>query len=61
MTQALTTSAPQIEPPGMLEGSIVRLEPIRNDHATLFWEVAKNDLDDIFRWIPYAMKTPAAD
>ena len=24
----------------------------------LFWEVAKNDLEDIFRWIPYSMKTP---
>ena len=41
-----------------LEGSIVRLEPIRLDHAELFWDAAKNNLDDIFRWIPYAMKTP---
>jgi RimJ/RimL family protein N-acetyltransferase len=57
MTRTLSTSAPQIEPPVALEGSIVRLDPIRSDHATLFWEVAKNDLDDIFRWIPYAMKT----
>jgi RimJ/RimL family protein N-acetyltransferase len=23
----------------------------------MFWEVAKNDLEDIFRWIPYSMKT----
>jgi N-acetyltransferase len=44
--------------PLTLESSIVRLEPIRREHANLFWEVAKNDLDDIFRWIPYAMKTP---
>jgi len=43
--------------PLTLEGSVVRLEPIRRDHAQLFWDVAKNDLDDIFRWIPYAMKT----
>lgn len=42
--------------PLALEGSAVRLEPIRRDHAQLFWDVAKNDLDDIFRWIPYAMK-----
>jgi RimJ/RimL family protein N-acetyltransferase len=42
--------------PVSLEGSFVRLEPIRPEHAQLFWEVAKNDLDDIFRWIPYAMK-----
>ena len=44
--------------PLSLEGSIVRLEPIRREHAELFWEVAKSDLDDIFRWIPYPMKTP---
>jgi RimJ/RimL family protein N-acetyltransferase len=37
----------------------VRLEPIRREHADVFWEVAKNDLDEIFRWIPYSMKTRA--
>ena len=36
---------------------MVRLEPIRGEHAELFWDVAKNDLEDIFRWIPYSMKT----
>jgi N-acetyltransferase len=44
--------------PLTLEGSVVRLEPIRREHADLFWEAAKGDLDDIFRWIPYSMKTP---
>ena len=44
--------------PVTLEGSVVRLEPIRRDHATLFWEIAKNDVQDIFRWIPYPMRTP---
>lgn len=44
--------------PLTLEGSVVRLEPIRRDHAELFWDVAKNDLDDIFRWIPYSIRTP---
>jgi N-acetyltransferase len=43
--------------PLTLEGSVVRLEPIRCEHAELFWDVAKNDLEDIFRWIPYSMKT----
>jgi len=43
--------------PLTLEGSVVRLEPIRREHAQLFWDVAKSDLDDIFRWIPYAMQT----
>src|SRR3984957_13970102 len=44
--------------PLTLEGSVVRLEPIRREHAKLFWEAAKDALDDIFRWIPYSMKTP---
>ena len=43
--------------PMTLEGSVVRLEPIRREHAQLFWDVAKNDVEDIFRWIPYSMKT----
>ena len=44
--------------PVTLEGSVVRLEPIRREHAEIFWEVAKDDLDDIFQWIPYRMKSP---
>ena len=44
--------------PVTLEGAVARLEPLRHEHAELFWEAAKNDLDDIFRWIPYSMKTP---
>ena len=43
--------------PITLEGSKVRLEPIRPEHARALWEVASNDLDGIFRWIPYSMKT----
>lgn len=43
--------------PLTLQSSVVRLEPIRREHADLFWDVAKNDLEDIFRWLPYAMKT----
>lgn len=49
---------PQIAAPLTLHGSIVRLEPIRADHASLFWDVANDHLEDIFRWIPYSMKTP---
>jgi N-acetyltransferase len=47
----------QIVVPLTLEGNVVRLEPIRRDHAKLFWEIAKDSLDDIFQWIPYRMKT----
>ena len=47
----------EIVTPLTLEGSVVRLEPLRSDHAAEFWDVAHNTLDDIFRWYPYAMKT----
>jgi RimJ/RimL family protein N-acetyltransferase len=43
--------------PITLEGSVVRLEPIRRDHAEDFRDIAKDALDDIFQWIPYRMKT----
>lgn len=43
--------------PLTLEGSVVRLEPIRREHADPFFDVAKDDLEDIFRWIPYSVKT----
>ena len=43
--------------PITLEGSAVRLEPLRREHARIFWDVARNDLDNIFQWIPYRMKT----
>ena len=43
--------------PLTLAGSVVRLEPVRREHADLFWEASRNDVEDIFRWIPYAMKT----
>ena len=59
LTRALKNLVAQplnIVVPLTLEGSVVRLEPIRREHAPLFWDVAKNDLDDIFRWIPYSMK-----
>jgi N-acetyltransferase len=46
----------QIVTPLTLEGAIVRLEPIRREHAELFWRAAKDALDDIFHWIPYCMK-----
>lgn len=43
--------------PVTLEGATVRLEPIRREHAQLFWDAAKDALEDIFRWIPYPMRT----
>jgi N-acetyltransferase len=53
-----TVAAPlNIETPITLEGSVVRLEPIRRDHAADFWNVTKDALDNIFEWIPYRLKT----
>jgi|SRR5208282_5867225 len=58
MKNMLDSAPLKIVVPITLEGSVVRLEPIRREHSELFWEVSKNDLEDIFRWIPYSMKTP---
>ena len=57
MSLIATPSLLNIATPITLEGSVVRLEPIRSEHAEMFWEVAKDALDDIFQWIPYRMKT----
>jgi RimJ/RimL family protein N-acetyltransferase len=40
-----------------LEGKVVLLEPLRREHTPLLWKAAKDHLGDIFRWIPYAMRT----
>jgi len=52
-----TTATLHIEIPITLQGSVIRLEPIRREHAELFWQAAKDSLDAIFQWIPYRMKT----
>jgi len=52
------TAAFDITLPLRLEGPAVRLEPLRGEHVQPFWEVAKEGLDDLFRWIPHSMKTP---
>jgi N-acetyltransferase len=54
---SLAISQLNIALPITLEGSVVRLEPVRREHAELFWNAAKDSLDDIFQWIPYLMKT----
>ena len=43
--------------PFSLEGRYVRLEPLRPEHATLLWEVAKDHLADLFQWIPYQLNS----
>jgi RimJ/RimL family protein N-acetyltransferase len=54
----MTAGPLNIVSPVTLQGAVVRLEPLRHEHANLFWKVAQSDLEDIFRWIPYSMKTP---
>jgi RimJ/RimL family protein N-acetyltransferase len=56
--KSMSSSPLNIKLPLTLEGAVVRLEPVRREHAELFWEIAKGDLEEIFRWIPYSMKTP---
>lgn len=43
--------------PFSLEGTHVRLEPLRPEHADLLWELAKDHLEDLFRWIPYKLES----
>jgi RimJ/RimL family protein N-acetyltransferase len=50
-------SANPVISPFTLEGKHVRLEPLRAEHAPLLWEIAKNDLANLFQWIPYKLET----
>lgn len=54
---SVVTTQLEIATPLTLEGATVRLEPIRREHADVFWQAAKDALEDIFRWIPYQMQT----
>jgi N-acetyltransferase len=40
-----------------LEGGHVRLEPLRPEHASLLWNVAKDHVADLFQWIPYRLES----
>jgi N-acetyltransferase len=44
--------------PVVLEGNFVRLEPLRRENLKPLWEVAKDAAEQIFRWIPYPMRSP---
>ena len=54
---SLAISPLNIVTPITLEGSVVRLEPVRREHEEIFWNAAKDSLDTIFQWIPYSMKS----
>jgi RimJ/RimL family protein N-acetyltransferase len=56
-TITLGLSPLNIIAPVTLEGSVVRLEPLCRDHAEVFWDVAQNDVANIFQWIPYRMNS----
>jgi len=40
-----------------LEGNVVRLDPMRADHADLFWEAACGAREEIFRWYPWRFES----
>jgi RimJ/RimL family protein N-acetyltransferase len=44
--------------PQPLAGRTVLLDPLRPEHGRAFWDVAKDAAEEIFRWIPYPMKSP---
>jgi len=54
---SIAPALPAMAPPLILEGTVVRLEPLQAVHSAAFWDVAKDSLEDIFRWIPYRMQT----
>lgn len=43
--------------PFSLEGAHVRLDPLGPEHAPLLWEIVKDHLEDMFRWIPYRLQS----
>lgn len=43
--------------PVTLQENVIRLEPLRREHAELLWQAAQGSLDKIFRWYPWAMRT----
>lgn len=48
--------APQFTPV-TLEGSVIRLEPMRHEHGSIFWKAARGAHEEIFRWYPWPMGT----
>ena len=40
-----------------LEGKAVKLVPLQREHAPLLWGAMKDHAEEIFRWIPYLMRT----
>lgn len=43
--------------PITLEGNVIRLEPMRREHAPLLWEAFKGSLEEVFRWYPWSMRS----
>jgi N-acetyltransferase len=41
--------------PFSLEGTHVRLDPLKTEHAPVLWDVVKDHLDSMFKWIPYRL------
>lgn len=53
-----TTNLHSFQPePVTLEGSVVRLIPLSVGHVPELWDIAKDSLEDTFRWIHFPMQT----
>src|SRR5215467_14176938 len=40
-----------------LEGQFVCLVPLQCEHAPLLWDAMKDHAAELFRWVPYPMRT----
>src|SRR5215469_7061556 len=40
-----------------LEGTHVRLEPLRPEHAAQLWAIARDHRRELFRWVPYRLES----
>ena len=43
--------------PFSLDGPHVQLDPLRHEHAPMLWDIVKDHLDGMFRWIPYRLES----
>ena len=50
-------SANPVISPFSLEGIHVRLDPLRPEHVPSLWELGKDHLHDLFRWVPYRLQS----
>jgi N-acetyltransferase len=40
-----------------LEGKTIKLVPLQPAHASLLWDAMKDHAEELFRWVPYTMRS----